>query len=106
MTTFLIGQIMGVKQQERKKSDGSSQVFALVNVFYQLHDNDGFPVTVSENVQFPIEHYTNLKNYKGKYIAIPYTSLNTKNGSYMFPNLDVNYLIFDKDPLSNSVNKK
>jgi len=26
MTTFLIGQIMGVKQQERKKSDGSTIV--------------------------------------------------------------------------------
>ena len=74
MTTFLIGQIMGVKQQERKKADGGSQVFTLINVFHQLYDLEGFPVTISENVQFPIEHLNTLQGYKGKYIAIPYTS--------------------------------
>jgi len=105
MTTFLIGQIMGVKQQERKKSDGSTQVFTLVNVFNQLQDNEGFPVTVSENVQFPIEHFTTLMGYRGKFIAIPYTSLSTKNGNYIFPNSDMQYLIFDKNPLDLAINK-
>ena len=105
MTTFLIGQIMGVKQQERKKADGGSQVFTLINVFHQLYDLEGFPVTISENVQFPIEHLNTLQGYKGKYIAIPYTSLSTKNGNYMFPNSDVQYLIFDKNPFDLAVNK-
>ncbi len=105
MTTFLIGQIQGVKQQERKKSDGSSQTFALVAVFNQFFDSEGFPVTVSENVQFPIDHYSTLTGYKGKYIAIPYTSLSTKNGNYIFPNSDMQYLVFDKNPLDLALNK-
>ncbi|WP_456479657.1 hypothetical protein [Nautilia sp.] len=105
MTTFLIGQIMGVKQQTRNKSDGTSQTFTLVNVFNQLQDNEGFPVTVSENVQFPIDHYMTLMGYKGKFIAIPYTSLTTKNGNYIFPNADMQYLIFDKNPFDLAINK-
>ena len=98
MTTFLIGQINGVKQQERRKTDGSYQVFTLVNVFNQMTDKDGFPVTISENVQFPLDDYNKLQVNKGKYIAIPYTSLSTKNGNYIFPNSDMGYFIFDKNP--------
>jgi hypothetical protein len=105
MTTFLIGQIQGVKQQTRNKSDGTSQSFTLVAVFNQFFDSEGFPVTISENVQFPIDHFSALTGYKGKYIAIPYTSLSTKNGNYIFPNSDMQYLIFDKNPFENPVNK-
>jgi len=105
MTTFLIGQIRGVKQQERKKTDGTTQVFTLVNVFLELYDKEGFPVTVSENVQFPLEEFVNLMQQKGKYIAIPYTSLNTKNGTYIFPNNDLQYFIFEKNPFDLAVNK-
>ena len=105
MTTFLIGQVKGIKQQERRKSDGSVQVFTLVNVFLELTDKEGFPVTVSENVQFPLEEYVKLMQYKGKYIAIPYTSLSTRNGNYIFPNSDLQYFIFDKNPFDLAVNK-
>jgi len=98
MTTFLIGQIRGVKQQERRKTDGSTQVFTLVNVFNQFEDKEGFPVTISENVQFPLEEFVRLQANKGKYIAIPYISLSTKNGNYIFPNSDLGYFIFDKNP--------
>jgi hypothetical protein len=105
MTTFLIGQIKGVKQQERRKSDGTTQVFTLINVFLELYDKDGFPVTISENVQFPLEEYLNLSQNKGKYIAIPYTSLSTKNGNYIFPNSDLQYFIFDKNPFDLATNK-
>ena len=98
MTTFLIGQIKGVKQQEKKVANGSSQFFTLVNVFNQFEDKDGFPVTISENVQFPLDSYVTLQANKGKYIAIPYLSLTTKNGNYIFPNSDMGYFLFDKNP--------
>ena len=105
MTTFLIGRIMGVKQQERKKTDGTVQVFTLVNVFNQFEDKEGFPITISENVQFPLEEFIKLQSNKGKYIAIPYTSLQTKNGMYVFPNYDLGYFIFEKNPFEMAVKK-
>ena len=104
MHTFLIGRIMGVKQVERKNSDGKTQVFTLVNVFNQLQDKEGFPVTISENVQFPLESLMDLKQHMNKFIAIPYVTLNTKNGTYIFPDSGMHYIILDEDPFQ-KVNK-
>jgi len=106
MHTFLIGKVMGVKQVERRKSDGSSQIFTLVNVFHQMQDKEGFPVTISENVQFPLEEYINLKQQIGKYIGIPYVTLQTKNGTYIFPDSAMDYIIWDKDPFEIAKNIK
>jgi hypothetical protein len=105
MITFLVGQIKGIKQVERKRSDGSIQMFTLINVFMELEDKDGFPTVVSENIQFSIEEYPNLLQNRGKYIAVPYLSLSTKNGTYIFPSNDLQYFIFDKNPFDLAVNK-
>ena len=35
---------------------------------------------------------------KGKYIAVPYVVLNTPKGTYVFPDENMKYKIFDKNP--------
>jgi len=98
MITYLVGKLRDVRQVQRKKPDGSMQVFCTALVYDELKDKDGHLVIVSENVQFPIEMIAELTTNVNKYVVIPYVVLNTKNGTYIFPDSNLPLSYFDKHP--------
>ena len=100
MITFLVGKIRDVRQVQRKKADGSAQIFCTALVYDELFDKEGHLVIVSENVQFPIEMLPKLMENKNKFVAIPYLTLNTSKGTYIFPDNNLELKFFDKHPFS------
>jgi len=105
MITYLVGKIRDVRQVQRKKADGSVQIFCTALIYDELNDKDGHLVIVSENVQFPIEMLPQLQLNLNKFVAIPYLTLNTKNGTYIFPDANLELKYFDKHPFLNEVKK-
>ena len=102
MITYLVGKIRDVRQVQRKKPDGSMQIFCTALVYDELKDKEGHLVIISENVQFPIEMISQLTQNLNKYVSIPYLTLNTKNGTYIFPDSNLQLQFFDKHPFGAS----
>jgi len=101
MTTFFVGQVDEVRPTSRKdKTTGQVQMNATLTATFQTQDNEGYLNKSTENISFPIDLLGGLQSAKGKYIVIPYTTINTKNGTYTFPDDNLSFQTFDKNPLS------
>jgi len=100
MTTFLIAQVDEVRPLSRKdKTTGQINSLSQVTATFQAKDSEGYLVKSSENITFPIDLLSKLQSTKGKFIAIPYATINTKNGTFTFPDDNLDFQVFDKNPL-------
>ncbi len=103
MTTMYIGQILVAKRIERKQKDGTIAYHAQVSLQFETIDKMGEKEISMENIQLPINELDTLKSSVGKYLSIPYTTINTKNGTYTFPDDNLLYRIYDNNPLAQIV---
>ncbi|MCH9814777.1 MAG: hypothetical protein K0U47_12645 [Epsilonproteobacteria bacterium] len=99
MTTMYIGQIKVAKRAERKQKDGTTAYFSQVTAMFETIDANGEKELSMENVQLPITDLDILKASVEKYIAIPYTTINTSKGTYTFPDDQLLYRVYEHDPL-------
>ena len=100
MVTYFLGLIREAKIVERKAKDtGALSYHTDLLVRLETTDKDGFLVESSESFQLPQSDYNKLRDAKGKFIAIPHATINTKNGTFTFPDDKISYIIFDRDPL-------
>ena len=105
MTSFFIGKVDEVRPVSRKdKTTGQVSMSAQLTATFESRDNEGYKVKSTENISFPIDLLSGLQQAKDKYIVIPYTTINTKNGTYTFPDDNLEFQVFDKNPLE--INKK
>ena len=104
MTTYLIGLIKVAKQGYRKDKEGVLTYHTEVTVMSEGVDKNGELDINLSKIQLPIDDLTKLKSSVGKYILVPYKTITAKSGTYTFPDDDLPYIIYDKDPLN--VDKK
>jgi hypothetical protein len=101
MTTFYIGLLEEAKPSERKdKTTGAITMQTQLTVTFQSIDADEFLVKSTENIMLDINLLGDMQQAKGKYIAVPYQTINTKSGTYTFPDDKLKVEIFDKDPFA------
>ncbi|OCL96786.1 hypothetical protein [Arcobacter porcinus] len=104
---FLIGQIKGAKATSRTDKATGVQIHSTdVIVQFEDYDKNGDLVLDTDTISFKIEDLEQFKLNRQKYISIPYIFLNTKNGSYMFPDENMKYQIYDTYPLLNKNDKQ
>ncbi|MDD3323697.1 MAG: hypothetical protein PHN38_01045 [Sulfurospirillaceae bacterium] len=100
MTTYFLGQIDEVRPTQRKNKDtGVVTMSLLVTVTSESKDKNGYLIKSTQDIQFDMNEMANLTQAKGKFILVPYLYLSTKGGNFMFPNDDMGYQIYDKNPL-------
>ncbi len=103
MTTMYIGKILVAKRTDRKQKDGSTGYYTQITAQFETIDAQGEKEISMENVQLPVNDLDLLKQSVDKYIAIPYTTINTKNGTYTFPDENLLYRLYDNNPLEEKV---
>lgn len=99
MLTFYTGQIMASRHIEQKKKGSQiASIYTEVNVMFSGFDVNGETVMQMDAIRVGEEYNDLFKANIGKFVAIPYTFLQTPNGSYMFPSSDMQPIIFDQNP--------
>lgn len=100
MTTFFVGKVDEVRPINRKdKATGAITTLTQVTLTFEGKDNEGYLVKSTENITFDVNALGGLQQAKGKYLVIPYTTINTKGGTYTFPDDNLDFIISDKNPL-------
>jgi hypothetical protein len=100
MITFYVGQLEEVRPVNRKNKETGVVTTSLeATVTFETRDKDNFLVKSTEQVQMEMSDFQSLTVAKGKFIVIPYLTINTKNGTYTFPSDTLSYQVFDKNPL-------
>jgi hypothetical protein len=100
MITFFVGQLEEVRPQNRKNKETGVVTTSLeATVTFETKDKDGYLVKATEQIQMEMNDFQALTAAKGKFIVIPYLTINTKNGTYTFPSDTLGYQVFDKNPL-------
>ncbi len=103
MTTIYIGKIQVAKQSGRKDKTSGQMVFTTqVTALFETTDKNGETEMSMENISLPMADLDILKSSKGKYIAIPYTTINTPKGTYTFPDDNLMYRILENNPMDES----
>lgn len=100
MNLNFIGQIDEAKAGTRTdKTTGVVTSYTHVTATFEARDKDGYLVKSTENIQLDINELGAMQNAKGKYASFPYTVINSKNGTYVFPSSDLKVEVFDKNPI-------
>lgn len=100
MTTFFIGQVDEVRPVQRKnKETGVITMSLQLTATFETRDKEGYLVKSTQDIQMDMQDMTALSQAKGKYILIPYMTINTKGGTYTFPNDAMGFQIYDKNPI-------
>ncbi|MFK5882369.1 MAG: hypothetical protein QM482_09165 [Sulfurospirillum sp.] len=100
MTTFFIGKVDEVRPISRKdKTTGQVNMSSQLTATFETIDNDNYTVKSTENISFPIDLLGALQQTKGKYIVVPYMTISAKSGTYTFPDDNLSFQVFDKNPL-------
>lgn len=100
MTLNYIGLIKGAKQVSRKNKETKQTILNTeVTILLEDHDVNGELVFETANIQFDIEKLAEFKGNVGKFVSIPHKLINIKSGTYCFPDDDMVYTFYDKNPL-------
>lgn len=96
----VIGQIKGAKVVTRKNKTTGIEV-STTEVIIQVEDYDknGELVLDTDTISFPISDLNKFKENVNKFISVPYLFISTPKGSWLFPNEEMIYTIYDKHPL-------
>lgn len=99
MTTFFVGMVDEVRPVTRKnKETGVVSMNLMLTATFETRDKEGYLIKSVQEIQMEMADMTQLTQAKGKYIVIPYMTLNTKNGTYTFPNDSMGFQVYDKNP--------
>lgn len=99
MTTFFLGLVDEVRPVPRKNKDTGVVTMSLqLTATFETKDKEGYLVKSTQDIQMDMQDITSLTAAKGKYILIPYMTINAKGMTYTFPNDAMGYQIFDKNP--------
>jgi len=97
---LLIGQIKGAKISTRKdKATQQTISNTEVIVQYEDYDKNGDLVLDTDTLQFSVEDLEKFKSNLNKFIVVNYIFLATKTGTYMFQDENMNYHLYDTNPL-------
>ncbi len=100
MTTFFIGMVDEVRPVQRKNKETGVVTMSLqLTATHESRDKDGYLIKSTQDIQMDMADMQSLTLAKGKYIVIPYLTINTKAGTYMFPNDSLGFQVYDKNPL-------
>jgi hypothetical protein len=100
MTTFFIGEILEVKSAEREdKKTRKTVYFTEVTVMCTAYDEGGYLAPSLERIQISEHWYDALKDKIRKFIAVPYRTIHTQNGTYTFPDGEIAPVVLDKNPV-------
>lgn len=101
MTTFFLGTVDEVRPVQRKnKETGVITMLLQLTATFETRDKEGYLVKSTQDIQMEINDLAVLTAAKGKYILIPYMTVNTKGGTYTFPNEAMGFQVFDKNPFA------
>jgi hypothetical protein len=107
MTTFFIGQILEVKAGEREDKKKRETIhFTEVTVMCTAYDEEGYLAPSLERIQIADHHFDVLRDKIQKFIAVPYRTINTQNGTYTFPDSEIAPVILDTNPIDYSTYKR
>ena len=100
MTTFFIGLVDEVRPVQRKnKETGVVTMRLLLTATFETQDKEGYKIKSTQDIQMEMQDMAILSNAKGKFIIIPYMTINGKNGTYTFPNDSMGFQVYDHNPL-------
>lgn len=106
MVTFFVGLLEEVRPQNRKNKETGVVTTSLeATVTFDTKDKEGYLVKATEQIQMEMSDFQTLTSAKGKFIAVPFLTINTKNGTYTFPSDTLTYQIFDKNPFALEIKK-
>ena len=107
MNYQFIGQVKGAKIVTRKdKTTQATIANCEVIVQFEDYDKEGELVLSTNTIQFGVDELQNMKDNRGKFICIHHVFLVAKSGSYLFPDDNMNYQIFESNPLVPNKDKK
>ena len=93
MYTYLLGfcdEVRPISRIDKKTGEVASSID--VTITFESRDQHGYLI----NYDFSLK--PKFDSVKGKYIAVPYRFLNTRNGSYMFPDESLSFQVFNENP--------
>ena len=96
MYTYLLGlcdEVRPISRIDKKTGEVSSSI----DVF-ESRDQQGYRVKSTETLNYDFSLKPKFDSVKGKYIAVPYRFLNTRNGAYMFPDESLSFQVFNENP--------
>ena len=100
MITYLVGFVDEVRPNIRTdKKTGEVFQSTEVTVTFEAKDKGDYLVKSTETISFPFSDFEKYLKMKNQYIAVPYRFMNTKNGSYMFPDENLTAVTFSENPL-------
>ena len=107
MTTHLIGQLLEVKPSEYTNKKTEKVTYSTdLTVMFDGIDEEGFRKVSVETVNVDEEYYDELKDNKGKYIALAYHSSIDQWGQKFYADRSMAVLTLDKNPLDYSEFKR
>jgi len=103
MILHLIGQLIEVKPTEYEdKKTGKVNYGTEITVLFEGVDEEGYKKVTAEAINVDEEDYDRLVDKKGKTVAIAYTVMTGKNGTYFYPDRSMPVLVLEKNPLDYS----
>ncbi|MBE2984228.1 hypothetical protein CCAL9344_04540 [Campylobacter sp. RM9344] len=101
MYTYLIGfcdEVRPISRIDKKTGEVSSSID--VTITFEGRDKQGYLIKSTETISYDFSLKPQFDSLKGKYIAVPYRFLNTRNGAYMFPDDSLNFQVFNENPFA------
>jgi hypothetical protein len=96
---LLAGLIKNAKAVTRtNKQTKQSVTHTELTVEYEDFDKNGELVLDVDHIQLDISELDSLKSARGKFIVIPYIYINTPGGTWLIPDENMQYTIFEKSP--------
>lgn len=106
MYTYLIGKVDEVRPLSRiDKKSGEVLNSIDVTITFEGRDNQGYLIKSTETINYDFSFKSKFDAVKGKFIGVPYRYLNTRTGSYMFPDDNLNFEVFETSPFISKVKK-
>ena len=99
MYTYLLGlcdEVRPISRIDKKTGEVASSID--VTITFESRDQHGYLVKSTETINYDFSFKSKFDSFKGKYIAVPYRFLNTRNGAYMFPDETLSFQVFNENP--------
>lgn len=107
MNYQFIGQIKGAKIVSRKDKTTQATISNCeVIIQFEDYDKNGELVLATNTIPFHVDELQNMKDNVQKFICVHHLFLAAKSGTYLFPDENMNYQIFDTNPLVQNSNTK
>ena len=106
MYTYLLGfcdEVRPISRIDKKTGEVASSID--VTITFESRDQHGYLVKSTETINYDFSLKPKFDSVKGKYLAVPYRFLNTRNGAYMFPDETLSFQVFNENPFLKETSK-